>query len=112
MIICAVFDPANLSLPTIGGPQQKIMANEILIFTDGEQVGPGVAMISTILTVFVLILVVLAVVFWIRTQKNSEFKKRVHLEALRREHQQGDRYVELPKKADSWELERRNLIIW
>jgi hypothetical protein len=59
----------------------------------------------------VLILAVMAIIFWVRTQKRAERKKRINLEALRR-NRPNDRYVDLPKRTDSWELERRNLIIY
>lgn len=108
--VCAIFDPNNLNFPLIGKDQRFLVQQ--LFFKPPEDGFAGVGVLATILTIFVLVLAVFAMTFWLRQQKKSKKNKRRKLDAFQSDSQHFDRYVELPKKPDSWELDRRDLTIY
>ncbi|KAI6190128.1 putative tyrosine-protein kinase F09A5.2 [Aphelenchoides bicaudatus] len=114
IVICGVLDPKNLSFPNFIGSPQGIAprAEKIYIRSESHKTSTSAwvyALVGSI--VFCVILVLIAgFIFYIREKRYEHQKLKLQEEHSRKE--QDNRYIDLPKMHDVWELERRNLIIY
>ena len=116
--LCGVIDKRNLNFPAIGKGAQ-VKAEELFISlntttADSSSTNRKRSVIIVIVLLFGLALFLFSFFTYYRRRKrrNQVRKKQINLAALRiAERQQNLRYVDLVRKPDYWELERRNLII-
>ncbi|KAI1720651.1 protein tyrosine kinase domain-containing protein [Ditylenchus destructor] len=111
VMICGVMDPKNLSFPSFDVKQKglKIRNNALMIQPPEPQKGLLWTIVASI-ALFLMCLLLLSLFLWNRHQRDDIRSKKLKLQVMKREAEQ--RYTEMPKKDDLWELERRNLIIY
>uniref|UniRef100_A0A915D860 Protein kinase domain-containing protein n=1 Tax=Ditylenchus dipsaci TaxID=166011 RepID=A0A915D860_9BILA len=115
VMLCAVMNPKDLDFSVFNITQKDRKPKTNAIFISSENFRPKPSKLLLIVgavgaPVLLLILLALALLVWNGRQRDYIKRKKMALDLMRRETEQ--RYTDLPKRNDLWELERRNLIIY
>ncbi|CAJ0588054.1 unnamed protein product [Cylicocyclus nassatus] len=110
---CAVKDPRNLTIPDLTESSRAFRPRANKIYISSKDTSSKVGMIIGIVVGALTLLVVgiIAVCCYINRRQKQE-NKLYQLKLAQLEKEKETRYVDLPKKHDIWEIERRNLIIF
>uniref|UniRef100_A0A914Y6S2 Protein kinase domain-containing protein n=1 Tax=Panagrolaimus superbus TaxID=310955 RepID=A0A914Y6S2_9BILA len=114
VMICGVMDPRNLTFPSINVTNRaiKTKANRLIINSKEFKKSKTGLIIGIILGVVggLILASCIAFVIFYRRQRRQRQIDKLQILTMQKEMQQ--RYVDMPKKNDSWELERRQLLIY
>uniref|UniRef100_A0A914P997 Protein kinase domain-containing protein n=1 Tax=Panagrolaimus davidi TaxID=227884 RepID=A0A914P997_9BILA len=114
VMICGVMDPKNLTFPSINVTNRaiKTKANRLIINSKEFKKSKTGLIIGIILGVVGAIILAgcIAFIIFYRRQKRENIIAKMTIANMEKDLK--ERYVDMPKKNDTWELERRQLLIY
>ncbi|CAJ0582416.1 unnamed protein product, partial [Mesorhabditis spiculigera] len=114
IVICGVRDPRNTTIPNLFSDRKAERPRAEAIELDYKDYEKSHTGLIVGLVVGFLVLAILAMIigccFYTKKQNKQNKLYALKLAQMEREKHEG-RYTEMPKKADIWEIERRNLLV-